>query len=81
MFIVEASLIMIVSSNGNLFIDTGIRYEMVMGMLLYAMQLNSTFLTFSFIIEDASEQVLQFLMPLEPIYSKNLCFYEHKCLL
>jgi hypothetical protein len=72
---------MIVSSNGSLFIEQVTGMKWLWACFLYAMQLNSTFLTFSFIIEDASEQVLQFLMPLEPIYSKNLCFIEQKCLL
>jgi hypothetical protein len=49
-------------------------------------QWNSTFLTFSFIIEGTSKKVLQFFMILEPIYNKNVCFneqnvdYEH-CLI
>ncbi len=34
------------------------------------------FLHFSFIIEGALKKVSQFLMPLEPIYNQNVCFYE-----
>ncbi len=44
-------------------------------------QWNSAFLTFSFIIEGASEKVLQYLMPTEPIYKKNLNFNKQKCIL
>ncbi len=36
------------------------------------MQWYSTLLTFSFIKEGTSKKVLQFLMPLEPIYNKSL---------
>ncbi len=35
----------------------------------------------SVFIDNASKKVLQFLMPVEPIYSKNFCFNEQKCLL
>jgi hypothetical protein len=41
---------------------------------------NSAFLTFSCIIEGAYKKVLQFFMPLEPIYNKNFCFNEQKWL-
>jgi hypothetical protein len=34
------------------------------------------FFTFSSIIEGTSKKVLQFLMPLEPIYNKNFYFNE-----
>jgi hypothetical protein len=43
-------------------------------------QCNSAFLTFSLIVKGTSKKVLQFLMPLEPIYDKNFCFNEQKCL-
>jgi hypothetical protein len=33
---------------------------------------NSMFLAFSFIIEGTSKKALQFLMPLEPIFNKNI---------
>jgi hypothetical protein len=36
------------------------------------------FFTFSLIIEGTTEKVLQFIMPLKSIYSKNLCFDEEK---
>jgi hypothetical protein len=39
---------------------------------------NSLFLTFSFIKEGASKKVLQFLMPLNSIYTKSACFYKQK---
>ncbi len=32
-------------------------------------------------IEGTSKKVLQCLTPLEPIYIKNVCFNEQKCLL
>jgi len=41
-----------------------------------AFKWNSAFLTFSFVIVGTSKKVLQFLMPLEPIYNKNFCFNE-----
>ncbi len=37
--------------------------------------------TFSFKIEGTSEKVLQFFMPLEPIYNKNVYFNKQKYLL
>jgi hypothetical protein len=49
-------------------------------ILQQLLQWNSTFLTSSFIIEGASKKVLQFLIPEEPIYNKNICFNEQKCL-
>jgi hypothetical protein len=44
----------------------------------WAKQHNGTdsFFKFSFIIEGTSKKVLQFLMPLEPIYNKNFYFNE-----
>ncbi len=44
-------------------------------------QWNCAFLAFSFVMECASKKMLQFLMPLEPIYNANFCFDEQKCLL
>jgi hypothetical protein len=41
----------------------------------------SAFLVFEFVIEGASKKVLQFLMPLEPIYNKKVYCDEQKCLL
>jgi hypothetical protein len=38
------------------------------------------FFTFSLIIEGTTEKVLQFIMPLELIYSKNFGFIEPKCI-
>ena len=37
-------------------------------------------LVFLLITEGATEKVLQFIMPLESIYDKNLCFVEQKCI-
>jgi hypothetical protein len=36
------------------------------------------FFAFSIIIEGTTEKVLQFIMPLESIYNKNLGFIEQK---
>ncbi len=36
---------------------------------------------FPFIIEGAAKKVFQFIMPMEPIYNKNICFNEQKCIL
>jgi hypothetical protein len=44
-------------------------------------QWNNTFLRFSLFIEDASKKVLQFSMPLDPIFNYNFCYNEQKCLL
>jgi hypothetical protein len=55
--------------------------EIIMGNLhffLQNLQLNSTFLAFSLIIEGSTEKVLQFVMPLKSIYNKNLSFAEQK---
>jgi hypothetical protein len=41
-------------------------------------QWNSTFFAFSIIVEGTTEKVLQFIMPLEFLYNKNLCFIEQK---
>jgi len=32
------------------------------------------------ITEDATEKVLQFIMTMKSVYSKNLCFNEQKCM-
>jgi hypothetical protein len=32
------------------------------------------------IIEDPTEKVPQFILPMKSIYSKNLCFNEQKCI-
>jgi len=45
----------------------------------YITEWNNTFLTFSFIVEGTSKKMLQFSMPLEPIYNKNFCLKEQKC--
>jgi hypothetical protein len=39
------------------------------------------FFTFSLIKEGDSKKVLPFKMPLEPIYIKNFCFNDQKCIL
>ncbi len=39
---------------------------------------NSTFFAFSWIIEGATEKVLQFIMPLKSIYNRNFGFIEQK---
>ncbi len=38
------------------------------------------FLTFSLIIEGATEKVLQFIMPLKLMFIKNVGFNEQKCI-
>jgi hypothetical protein len=35
---------------------------------------------FSFIIEDTTEKVLQFIMPLKSIYNRNFGSIEQKCI-
>jgi hypothetical protein len=44
-------------------------------------KVNSAFITVSFIIRGTSKKVLQFLMPKEPIYNKNFCLKNQKCML
>ncbi len=38
------------------------------------------YFAFSYITEGATEKVLQFIMPLESIYNKNLGNFEQKCI-
>ncbi len=52
--------------------------KIVKNMQKGLIQWNSVFLTFSFIKEGTSKKVLQFLMPLNPIYNKSACFYKQK---
>ncbi len=44
-------------------------------------QWNSMFFTFSFIIEGTSKKVLEFFMPLEPIYNKNFVLIKKMCIM
>ncbi len=54
--------------------DSGKHY----GLLRYVME--QQIFAFSLIIEDNTEKVLQFIMPVKSIYNKNLGFIEQKCI-
>jgi hypothetical protein len=47
-------------------------------LMIIRLKWNRAFFEFSLIIEGTTEKVLQFIMPLELIYSRNFGFIEQK---
>ncbi len=50
------------------------------GTVFTKLQWNSAFFAFSMILEGTTEKVLQFKMPLESIYNRNLVSLNKKCI-